>query len=226
MDSNRFLRCWTGPGFHPVMLVCLIGLSGCVAVSLPASGAEEMQTSTQFTTGPLDAAWVAPQGGLVAIDRQLGPESEQVVGLANNTTLPGDNFLKIRARGTSGNNPGRFRLDDFTKRFGEVPAPFSKLSDSDLRTGTDSLGPFFWLEHRVGTQTNCVLAIRRIDGSRRILPPGTTVLEVMLRNCVRGSVEEALNPIRDSQIGVGAVQGGGPVTGGTRMLSPLAAPLP
>ncbi len=223
----EFLRGGRDPGVSRAFLLCLLALGGCVGIPFPGGpGVEELQASTQFSTGPLDGAWVAPQGGLVAIDRKLGTESEQVVGLVNNTTLPGDNFLRIRARGTGGTNPGRFQLDDFIKRFGGVPAPFAELSDSDLRSGADSLGPFFWLEYQAGSQTNCVLAIRRIDASRRILPPGTTVLEVMLRNCVQGSVEEALNPIRDSQIGVGAVPGGGPVTGGTRMLSPLAAPLP
>lgn len=162
----------------------------------------------------------------MAIDRQLGPESEQIIGLVNDTTLAGDNFLWMRARATDRNAPGRFKLDDFVARVGGVPAPFKGLSDGDLHSATDTLGAYFWLEYRAGAETNCVLAIRRIDASHRLLPQGTSLLEVMLRNCIRGSIEDALNPIRDSQIGVGAVGSTQLAKGGTRMLSPLAAPMP
>lgn len=221
------LRGWPAAALGRVGVAFALGLAACTTSPvLGTMGVGALQTSTQFTVAQMNNAWVAPAGGLVAIHRQLGSESEQIIGLVNNTTLEGDNFLWLRARGANHNNPGRFKLDDFIARVGGVPSPFGGLSDRDLRSGEDALGPFFWLEYRAGAQTNCVLAIRRIDGSRRILPRGTNVLEIMLRNCVQGSVEEALNPIRDSQIGVGAVGAVHSATGGTRMLSPLAAPSP
>ena len=69
-----------------------------------------------------------------------------------------------------------------------------------------------------------MLAFRRIGGAERILPRGTNILEAMLRNCVMGSIEQALLPITDRQIGVAAAAGVSTGDGGNRMLSPLAAP--
>jgi hypothetical protein len=191
---------------------------------LPTIGEEP--APPPFSQAQVANAWVAPAGGILAMDRQIGAEREQIVGLVNDTALPGDNFLWLRARATNRDSPGRFMLNDLVSRVGGIPPPFTGLSDRDLHSGSDSLGPFFWLEYRAGETTNCVLAIRRTDASRRILPAGTNMLEIMLRNCIQGSIETALNPIRDSQIGVGAPGANLLPNGGSRMLSPLAAPMP
>jgi hypothetical protein len=100
---------------------------------------------------------------------------------------------------------------------GGTPEPFDGLADRDLNTGTDSLGPYFFAERRLGADTLCVLAIRRLDSSARPLPVRADALDVMLRNCVRGSREEALAPISAARLAVGA-------SGGLLNLSPHAAP--
>ncbi|WP_018304770.1 hypothetical protein [Wenxinia marina] len=172
----------------------------------------------------LSLAWAAPRGALIAIQRSLGTEQEQLIGLVNDTTLEGDNILWLRARVPDGRSPGAFRLDDFLSRTEGVPSPFANVSDDDLRRATDTLGTYFYLVYQTGGQTNCVLAFRRIDGAERLLPRGTNIMEVMLRNCVLGPVEQALLPITDRQIGVSAVAAVQTGEGGNRMLSPLAAP--
>lgn len=182
-----------------------------------------LEKTAQFTLNRREAAWAAPAGMTIVLDRNLGAEFEQRIGLVNDTTLDGDNFLWLRARVPGGYPVGRFRLVDFLSRVGQVPAPFTAVSDDSLRTGSDALGTYFYLVHRTGGETNCVLAFRRIDGALRQMPRGTSVLEVLLRNCLRGSVEQALAPITDLQIGVSAAAAA-PADGGNRMLSPLAAP--
>jgi len=183
-----------------------------------------MQQTTQFSNTPLTSAWVAPTGGLTAIARKLGPDSQQIIGLVNDTTLSGDNFLWQRAR--AGQSSGRFELKEFSEGLEYIPSPFSKISENNLQSTADSLGPIFWQEYAAGAQTNCVLAFRRIEANRRLMPHGTHVLDVMLRNCVQGSVAQALNPIRDTQISAVAISASNTASGGTRMLSPLAGPIP
>jgi hypothetical protein len=206
-------------------LAALVLLPACQPIApnsyLPI---EVLQRTTEYVLQRLDRAWATPSGSLIALQRPIGNEVEQVIGLVNDTTLPGDNQLWLRARVPDGFSAGRFRLQEFLARVGTVPPPFTEVSDRDLRSATDSLGSYFYLVYRTGGEVNCVLAFRRIDGARRLLPPGTSVMEAMLRNCVPGPVELALVPITDAQIGVSAVAATAMPQGGDRMLSPLAAP--
>jgi hypothetical protein len=184
---------------------------------------EVLQRTTEYVLQRLDRVWAAPTGSLIALQRPVGNEFEQVVGLVNDTALPGDNRLWLRARVPDGYPAGRFRLEEFLGRIGTIPPPFTDVSDRDLRSATDTLGTYFYLVYRTGGEVNCVLAFRRIDGAQRLMPSGTTIMEAMLRNCVPGPFEAALLPITDRQIGVAAVAAAS-TDDGNRMLSPLAAP--
>ena len=210
------------------LVVALAALTACGSVQvLGPQGAGAATSESQFTRGRLDRVWAAAPGALVMAQRTVGGDGEQIIGLANDTTLEGDNFLWLRARSGRGRAIGNsLDMADLVTQAGGVPSPFRTLDNSNLRTGSDSLGPFFWQEYRSGAQTNCVLAVRRLNSGALSLPTGTRVLEVMLRNCVNGSIEEALSPIRDGQISRLTGQSGSDVTGGSRMLSSLAGPRP
>ncbi|MGZ9809910.1 hypothetical protein ACXN5S_05550 [Pseudoroseicyclus sp. H15] len=207
------------------VLGLFVALAACAAaipvtrLSLPVA-----EKTVQFQHTPLDTAWVTPAGMSIVIDRTLGIEREQKIGLVNDTVLQGDNYLWLRARVPEGYPAGNLRLADFMSRVGEVPYPFTRVSDDNLRSRNDSLGQYFYLTEEPMGEVNCVLAFRRIDNASRLLPRGTSTLELLLRNCVRGSVDQALRPITDEQIGTAAVAGISPAQGGNRMLSPLAAP--
>lgn len=206
-------------------LLALLGLAACTtAPGLFAVGTDVMRHVTQYSLGRLDRLWAAPPAPLVMIQRQIGSESQQLIALENTTTLEGDNFLLLIARLPDGRNAGRFILKDFIARVGGAPYPFRTVSESSLRSAEDSAGSYFWLQYNAGAQTSCVLAFRRLEGSARVLPSGTNVMEALLRNCVVGTVEEALLPILGTQISVGTVATATSRTGDSRMLSPLAAP--
>lgn len=217
---NRLLR-----RRRQMPLVMALMAAGCAATFLPDYGIETMQNTVQFASSRLDRTWAAPSGGMIALDRNLGSEREQLIGLANDTTLDGDNFIWMRARVPDGYQVGTLMLEDFLSRVGEIPTPFTRLNDQDLRVQNDSLGSYFYVEYRTGTNTNCVLAFRRITSTERLLPNGTNTLEVLLRNCVVGGIEQALLPITDRQMRVSAVATGPSSDGGGRMLSPFAGPL-
>ncbi|WP_157937600.1 hypothetical protein [Oceaniglobus roseus] len=206
-------------------LVGFLAVAACTASpGLFSAGVGATRSAAQYALGRLDRLWATPAEALVMVQRRVGRESEQLIGLENDTTLEGDNYLMLIARLPDGLPAGRFVLGDFLARVGGAPYPFRNVSDKSLRSASDSAGTYFWLQYSAGTQTNCVLAFRRLQGSDRLLPRGTNLMEALLRNCVNGSVEEALAPIRDSQIRLGAISNTSAPNGGNRMLSPLAGP--
>ncbi len=217
------------PRFYPAA-ACMAGLmlllaGSCdVVPAVVAPDLAERELTTQYRTVSDSKTWVAAPLRLITVERALGTNIEQRVVLANETSLRGENFMLLRARARDGQNRIGFQLEEFVKRAGGVPPPFTSISDNNLLSATDALGTYFWTEYRAGVSTVCVLAVRRLDSGARLLPADTNVLDVMLRNCVSGTVEEALLPITAAHISgaVGSSQTSGPA--GIRTLSPLAGP--
>ena len=206
-------------------IICAL-LSGCVfsADTIDTIGLTQKQIEdrSSFVAVPSGQAWVNPPGKTVVMQRALRGGAEQRVGLNNLVAMPGDNVLILRTR--SGYlASARFRFEEFMTRIGGAPAPFTHISSGDLLTAEDSLGTYFWAEETAGSSVSCVFAIRRLTSNDRDLPQDAQVLDILLRNCISGTSEEALAPIRDTSIGFSSVADDGS-GGGTRMLSPLAAP--
>lgn len=211
---------------RPVLFLALMVLAACTGLPFVQTVSHDtLQVSQQFVAQRLDQSWARPHGAIINIGRSLGKEAEQIIGLVNETTISGDNFLWLRARVPDGSDTGYFNLQEFLSRTEGVPVPFLGVSDANLHQATDSLGTYFYLEWRSGSSTNCVLAFRRIMSAARILPSGTNVLEAMLRNCVQGPIADALAPIQDREISFSATTGTQYDAGRGRILSPLAAPL-
>lgn len=198
-------------------------LAGCGAdMNTLGLTQKQIENREAFQSVPASQAWVNPEGITVIMQRGLLAGAEQRIGLRSTVPVPGDNILVLRTR--SGHlAAGRFRFEEFMTRVGGAPAPFGDLSSGELHTSEDAIGTYFWAEESMGTNVTCVFAIRRLTESDRRLPLDSRVMDVMLRNCAVGDAADALTPILDESIGVGATAG---VTGGgdTRMLSPLAAP--
>lgn len=202
-------------------------LAACnlVAPTLPPTLAESEET-TQFVTVPTRQAWVQAPGALLVTQRTLVNSLEQRIGLVNRTGAPGDNVIVLRARYVTGQQQGRFQLDEFRRRLDGLPAPFATLTPGDLFTETDDLGPFFWAERRVGSGTVCVLGLRRLDSTTRQMPGNTNVMDVMMRNCVNGEADQALAPILSGNIAGWGRAGGASGAEGITLLSPLSGPTP
>lgn len=221
-------RVFAPSALHKCAMACVLVLSACTfSPQLGGMGAEPTPSEKQFTMGRTDRIWAEAPGAMVVTQRSTRSGGQQLVGLANDTSLAGDNFLWLNANATGGGQLGsRLRLEQVIARAGGVPSPFTTLDNRNLRSGEDSLGAFFWQEYRSGAQTNCVLAVRQLKGGARALPQGTRELEVVLRNCVIGTVEEALYPIRDTGLSRSIAAYAPPSAGSGRLLSPLAAPRP
>lgn len=184
------------------------------------------RASREFFLEPVRNAWAAEAEALVLAQRRLPRAREQLIGLTNDTTLRGDNFILLVAYGSPAHVPRSFTLESVLERVGGVPFPFETLSDAELKRRRDGLGTTLWKEFDTRTGVNCVLALRRLEFDTRILPANTAAMEVVLRNCVTGSTEEALEPVGPDRLAVGIMSAS--VNGGVRprVLNPLAAPEP
>lgn len=213
-------------GIKKLSICVVLALAACTTgPTLLSVGAEALESATRYSLGRLDRLWATPAESLVMVQRKVAGENEQMIGLANDTTLAGDNYLFLIARVPDGLSVGRFSPARIVERMGGAITPFKSVSDNSLRSAKDEVGTYFWLEYRAGGSTNCVLAFRRLEGGNRVLPRGTNAMEALLRNCVVGSIEEALGPITASQISTGALVNSTVSNTGNRMMSPLAAPL-
>lgn len=208
------------------MLLALCAAAACdfAAPELPLR-LDQREAATPFQVVPDSQRWVNAPAGMMTLQRNLGPQAEQKIVLQNATTFRGENVLLMRARGQDPRHVGRLRLEEFLRRVGGAPAPFTEISDSGLQSGEDALGPYVWAEYSTGTSTLCVLGIRRLEPGAWLPPKGLTVLDIMLRNCVSGTTEEALAPMGAAAITGNRGSAAGNTSGG-RMISPLAGPMP
>ena len=182
---------------------------------------QQIEKQTPLVPVPASHSWVNAPGTVLVMQRGLRGESEQRIGLLNDTALPGENLIVIRAA-TDGVNPGRFRFEQFLHRVGGAPAPFADISAGDLSEGRDDLGTYFWAERPMEAGALCVFALRRLTPEQRLLPMNAASMDMMLRNCTRGGADEALQPLLGDSISTTPVSGTS--AGSSLMMSPLAAP--
>jgi len=156
---------------------------------------------------------------LLVLERNLAGAIEQRIVLPNPTAVRGDNVLQVRAQTAASIRGDEFGFAEVATRFGGLPAPFEGLDPAMLLSGSDALGNYVYARQTLGTETTCVLVLRRLAPTARPLPRGTNSLDMMLRNCVVGGVEQALAPIDPRLLGVGGAPQAAVYT-----LSPFAAP--
>jgi len=190
-----------------------------VAGSQRAPSMEVLEHTVEYSVIPASRAMVHASDALVVLERNLGPALEQRIVIPNATALRGDNVIHIRAQTGSSARLTEFNFSELTTRFGGLPSPFQRLTDATLMSGEDSLGSFVYARETIGTGTLCVLVLRRLTVGARPLPRGAQALDVMMRNCVDGSIEQALAPISERLLGVS-----GSAQGAVYTLSPHAAP--
>ncbi|MCC5985401.1 MAG: hypothetical protein JJU42_13675 [Rhodobacteraceae bacterium] len=183
-------------------------------------------TSEYRVTGAARALVNAPHA-LLVLERDLGSSHEQRITLPNATSFQGENVLMLRAQTASSASRTSLSLAEMLPRFGGAPAPFNNITDADLMVSEDRYGSFVYTSRRMAEGQVCVLAMRRADtgarppprlgavglggggAMRRALPGarprprGSTALDMMLRNCVHGSVAQALAPIGEAAFGLG-----------------------
>lgn len=206
----------------------VLALSACSSVPLFGDlGLVETELTSEHTRGNLDRIWAEPPGAMIMLQRNADNDYEQLVGLENRTTLKGDNFLWLNANdGRSGQVSKGLDLKRLIARFGDIPAPFSRVDSNSLSSGSDGLGGYFWQEYNAGPSTTCVFAMRRLGTGARSMPAGTRVLDLVLRNCVNGSATDALAPILDNRASQNTFYDVNAPANTMRTVSQLAGPRP
>ena len=171
---------------------------------LPATETiEAAEATAEYRMSHPSRALVNAPSALLVLERNLGSSHEQRITLPNATSFRGENVLILRAQTASSASRSRFSLEEMLPRFGGAPSPFTSISDADLMVSEDRYGTFVYTSRRMAEGQVCVLAMRRAETGARPLPRGSTALDMMLRNCIHGSVAEALAPIGDTAFGLG-----------------------
>ncbi len=188
-----------------MLLTGLVALSAC-GIRLPGntdSPTELAEAVTEFRVVPASRAFVSVPSAMLVMERDLGGAIEQRITLPNPTSLAGENVIMLRAQQGSLARGTRFVLSEQLMQFGGAPSPFAGISEGALTATTDSFGDITYSTIRPGGDVVCVLAFRRTQTASRALPRGTGALDIMMRNCVSGTVERALAPIGTSAFGLG-----------------------
>lgn len=180
---------------------------------------ETLENAAELTVVPPSRALVHAPEALLVLERPLGAAVEQRLILPNRSAVRGDNVLHVRAQSDITARPSELSLAEITARLGGLPAPFERAGAGALMSGSDSLGSFVFARENIGVDTICVLVLRRIGPNARPLPRGVHALDIILRNCTTGGLDEALAPARDRALAQAAAPQGTVLT-----LSPFAAP--
>lgn len=200
-----------------------LGLLAACDMVAPSGGdgrvsLDVIEDTSQYQIVPASRAFISVPMAPLVFERSLGRGAEQMITLPNATSVAGDNKILIRAQTSSTINLARFNLAEVMERFGGTPYPFQRMNNSQLETGQDALGSFVYATERLGTDTVCVLAIRRLTVGARPLPRGTDALDVVMRNCADGGVQAALEPISARSLSISGA-------GENFAQSPFAAPM-
>lgn len=198
-------------------------LFGCVTFPVDSEEFRNAQSRAPFVQRLLQHAWVATAESQMIVERAYGPITEQRILLTNKTSIRGDNMILLRAHGTELASVGRLRPAVLLRSTDALFPPFTDFNILNFSSRVDMLGVLNWAEWSNNAGLSCVLAFRRLDGASRIIPSGAAVIDMVLRNCVNGSVEQALAPALPAQAGFAATD---QVQGRPQMLSPLAGPAP
>jgi hypothetical protein len=199
-------------------------LSACTSFPLSYTEFQARLDRAPYQSQPLSSAWISVPEAEMVLERRYRAVSEQRILLPNLTAMRGENFILLQAERSPLSLGGRFRPADLLASTQGTPVPFERFEELTFRTSEDVLGLMSWASWTNNAGLNCVLAFRRLDASSRTVLRGTPAMDMMLRNCLHGSEEEALAPIGPAAVGFAA----GPVdpASAPQMLSPLAGPLP
>lgn len=207
--------------------VALVGgvflLAACGGPFAGLKGLENNASRNEWMAVPLHNAWIYAPNARLLVMRNHGHAAEQKIGLSNQTSLLQDNFIYLRT--IPRQSPGVMQLRTILEQSGGLPSPFTESDLQVMRAAEDSAGALIWAEWTNGAGTTCVLAMRRLTVTQRVLPQGTGALDVLMRNCVRGTTQQALAPVGPEHV---VTPASARLTQGTpqRSLSPLAAPAP
>lgn len=195
-------------GFGIVLIAAVLTACQMGIPSQSSSPTELAEALTEYRVVPTSRAFINIPQALVVLERDLGSATEQRVTLPNSTSLSGENVILLRAQTTRSASASRLVLNDVLAQFGGTPSPFTTVSDSALTARSDQFGDITYTVLRPGGDITCVLAFRRAQMGGRALPRGSSALDMMMRNCVSGGLDQALQPLGDSAFGLGVPRSG------------------
>ena len=179
----------------PSITLCLMTgffLFGCV--NQPSQYITKNKKNIEKKILTSEESWILPATAMSVQSGTLNKNSYQISGLQNKTNLRGDNFLLAVAQKKS----NKFQRLDLSKTLDNLKLsiqPFKSISNRAMRQRNYDLGKTFWKEEYFGGEVICVLAFRKLDDTRLLQSIEVFDVHLVLRNCVKDNLDNALLPI-------------------------------
>jgi len=178
----------------PITLYLMTGffLLGCV--SQPSQYITKNKKNIEKKILTSKESWILPATAMSVQSGTLNKNSYQISGLQNKTNLRGDNFLLAVAQKKS----NKLQSFDQSKILDDLKLsiqPFKSTSNRAMRQRNYDLGKIFWKEEYIGGDVICVLAFRKLDDTRLLQSIEVFDVHLLLRNCVKDNLDNALLPI-------------------------------
>jgi len=213
-------RGWLGKA---LIFLGLLALPACQTTVMSQHERARGLDRAQWSIVPQEEAWMNVPEASMVLERRFADVVEQRVSLPNQTMLAGDNYVHVRAVPPSDSRI--FEIERALELVGGLPAPFTAEEIRVMHSREDSAGAINWTEWTDGAGNTCVLALRRLGPSVRVMPGRAHAMDVIVRNCSADGVEAALRPAGPSAVTLPAAHGAAP-GGDILTISPLAAPMP
>lgn len=186
---------WSGPRLLGA------GLLGLVLSACAQPDTQLVRSASVGAVAPQEAIALPPPGGpsIVGIsERRYANAVQQEIALATNSSVPGQNYLRVELFGSMGGEAGQTRLADRTLHEGEVlremraALPSVAMQRSPLYA-QNAYGPFGYALGSAGRNDRCIYAWQRIAGTRDAAPfANLGTVQLRFRMCQAGASERGL----------------------------------
>lgn len=148
-------------------------------------------------------AWLRVEGMIAASQRSMPNGDEQRIVLENDTLIPAENRIDLRASQRRGISRTVVEIEQVADRAASF---FGQIRPDRLEQETTVFGPLFYVQAAPMGGTTCVFAFQRLSPGAGSLPSSARPIIMAGQNCVPGTdVRAALDPFIDPPVRAGAV---------------------
>lgn len=175
-------------------------MAGCVTSGTGRDGNAPVPSWRSIAT---QQAWLRVDGMIAASQRLMPDGDEQRIVLENDTLVPAENRIDLRASQRRGIARTVVEIEQVADRAASF---FGPIRSDRLEQEATSFGPLFYVQAAPMGGTTCVFAFQRLSPGAGTLPSRARPIIMTGQNCVPGTdARAALDPFIDPSIRPGAI---------------------
>ena len=200
VEINAIVQLRRAIGRFAAAAVLSAVVAGCVANGVTRDGGAPVPS---WRSVGVPQAWLRVDGAIAVSQRSMPGEDQQRIVLENDTLVPAENRIDLRASRQRGMSRTVVEIEEVADR----AAPFFGPIRADrLEQESTIFGPLFYVEAAPMRGTTCVFAFQRLSPGAGTLPSSARPIVMSGQNCVPGTdVRAALAPFMSPPVRPGAV---------------------